>query len=77
VAQIIFAQFVQVIAPQLNVPLAFDDLWVPPHSNEETIGRQLIEEEMLHSFDLAKAPLIRTRLLRLAERHGLGARGED
>src|SRR5207244_750256 len=34
-------------------------------------GYQLIEEEMLHSFDLAKGPLIRARLLRLAERQHL------
>ena len=53
------------------MPLAFDDLRVPPRSNEETIGHQLIQEEMLHSFDLAKGALIRTRLLRLAEREHL------
>ena len=58
---------VQVIAPQLNVPLAFDDLRVPPSADEGAIGHQIIEEEMLHSFDLAQGPLIRTRLLRLAE----------
>jgi acyl-CoA synthetase (AMP-forming)/AMP-acid ligase II len=62
---------VQVIAPQLIVPLAFDDLRVPPRSNEESIGLQLIQEEMLHSFDLAKGPLIRTRLLRLTEQEHL------
>src|SRR5207244_9840024 len=68
---VIGGRYVQIIAPQLIVPLAFDDLRVPPHSNEETIGYQLIEEEMLHSFDLAKGPLIRARLLRLAERQHL------
>jgi acyl-CoA synthetase (AMP-forming)/AMP-acid ligase II/acyl carrier protein len=64
-------RYVQVIAPQLTVPLVYDDLRVPPISNEETIGDQLVQEELLHSFDLAKGPLIRTRLLRLAEREHL------
>ncbi len=68
---VIGGRYVQVIAPQLSVPLAFDDLRVPPRANEEAIGHQLIQEEMLHSFDLANGPLIRTRLLRLAEREYL------
>jgi acyl-CoA synthetase (AMP-forming)/AMP-acid ligase II len=64
---VIGGRYMQVIAPQLIVPLEFDDLRVPPHSNDENIGHQIIQEEALHSFDLAKGPLIRTRLLRLAE----------
>ncbi len=68
---VIGGRYVQVMAPQLIVPLPFDDLRVAPRSNQETIGHQLIQEEMLHSFDLAKGPLIRTRLLRLAEQEHL------
>jgi acyl-CoA synthetase (AMP-forming)/AMP-acid ligase II len=68
---VIDGSYVQLTAPQLIVPLAFDDLRVPPRSNKESIGHQLIQEEMLHSFDLGKGPLIRTRLLRLAEQEHL------
>lgn len=64
-------RYVQVIAPQLAVPLAFDDLRALPRSEKETIGHQHIQEEALHSFDLAKGPLIRTRLVRLAEQEHL------
>src|SRR4029450_7908829 len=38
---VIHGRYVQVIAPQLIVPLAFDDLRVQPPSNEESIGHQL------------------------------------
>jgi acyl-CoA synthetase (AMP-forming)/AMP-acid ligase II len=68
---VIDEQYVQVIAPQLIVPLAFDDLRVSPSANKKNIGHQLIQEETLHSFDLARGPLIRTRLLRLSERESL------
>jgi acyl-CoA synthetase (AMP-forming)/AMP-acid ligase II len=64
-------RYVQVIAPRLAVPLAFDDLHALPRSKKETIGHQLIQEEVLHSFDLAKGPLIRTRLLQLEEQEHL------
>jgi acyl-CoA synthetase (AMP-forming)/AMP-acid ligase II len=59
---------VQVIAPQLTVPLRFEDLHVLPESKKETAGQRVIQEEALHSFDLARGPLLRARLLRLAER---------
>ncbi|NOJ39987.1 condensation domain-containing protein [Bradyrhizobium australiense] len=64
-------QYVQVIAPQSAVPLAFDDLRGLPSSKKETIGHQLIQEEVLHSFDLAKGPLIRARLVHLAKQEHL------
>jgi acyl-CoA synthetase (AMP-forming)/AMP-acid ligase II len=64
-------RYVQVIAPQLAVPLAFDDLRALPPSKKETIGQKLIQEEVLHSFDLAKGPLIRARLVHLAEQEHL------
>jgi acyl-CoA synthetase (AMP-forming)/AMP-acid ligase II/acyl carrier protein len=63
--------YVQVIAPQLNVPLRFEDLQRLPKSKKETAGHRAIQEEALHSFDLARGPLLRARLLRLAKREHL------
>jgi hypothetical protein len=59
---------VQVVAPLLTVPLPFEDLHNFPKSRRETVGHQLVQEELLHSFDLAHGPLVRTRLVRVAER---------
>ena len=56
----------QVIAPELFVPLVFDDMRVP-RVNTEAAVRELVKEELSHSFDLERGPLIRTRLVRLAE----------
>ncbi len=68
---VIDGRHMQVIAPQLTVPLTFADLRPSSPSNQKSLGSQLIQEEMLHSFDLAKGPLIRTRLLRLGEQEHL------
>jgi len=62
---------VQVIAPQLTMLLTFDDLHGLPESKKETAGHHLIQEEALYSFDLAQGPLLRARLVRLAEREHL------
>ena len=62
---------VQVVAPRLTVPLAFDDLHELAGSMKETETRKLIQAELRHSFDLARGPLIRARLVRLAERNHL------
>jgi acyl-CoA synthetase (AMP-forming)/AMP-acid ligase II len=64
-------RYVQVIAPHLTVPLAYNDLRALPASNKEIIGHELIQQGALHSFDLAKGPLIRTRLIHLAEQEYL------
>jgi Condensation domain len=53
------------------VPLAFDDLHALPRSEIETVGHQIVQEEVLHSFDLKKGPLIRARLVHLAEQEHL------
>jgi acyl-CoA synthetase (AMP-forming)/AMP-acid ligase II len=58
---------VQVIAPRLTVPLMVEDLQVMPASKRTAAARQIIEDEMLFSFDLARGPLLRARLLRLGE----------
>jgi acyl-CoA synthetase (AMP-forming)/AMP-acid ligase II len=68
---VIDGRYVQVIAPQLIVALAFDDLLALSRAKKETIAHKLIQEEVLHSFDLAKGPLIRARLLCLAKRQHL------
>jgi acyl-CoA synthetase (AMP-forming)/AMP-acid ligase II len=57
----------QIIAPHLIVPLEFDDVRKLSESKKETVGEQLIQAALLHSFDLAHGPLIRARLVRLAE----------
>jgi acyl-CoA synthetase (AMP-forming)/AMP-acid ligase II len=62
---------VQVIATQLNVPLKIDDLQSLPKSKKEAVGQNFIQQEALHSFDLEKGPLIRARLVRLAEHEHL------
>jgi acyl-CoA synthetase (AMP-forming)/AMP-acid ligase II len=62
---------VQVIAPQLTVHLTCDDLSEMPDSEKEAVGYRLIQEEALHSFDIERGPLFRTRLARLADREHL------
>jgi acyl-CoA synthetase (AMP-forming)/AMP-acid ligase II len=68
---VVDGRYVQVIAPQLIVPLACDDLRAEPRSKNKAVGHQVIQEEVLHSFDLAKGPLIRARLVRLGEQEHL------
>ena len=58
---------IQVIAPQLTVPLAVDDLHKLPTSKREAAAHRLIQAELLHAFDLARGPLVRARIVRLAE----------
>ncbi|HEY7088215.1 MAG TPA: condensation domain-containing protein, partial [Tepidisphaeraceae bacterium] len=64
-------EYVQVIAPQLTVPLAFDDLRAVEQSEKAPVLQKIIREEALHTFDLDNGPLIRARLLRLAEHSDL------
>jgi Condensation domain len=58
----------QIIMPQLTIPLAFDDLRALPHARMQTAVRECIRQELAHVFDLERGPLIRARLVRLAER---------
>jgi acyl-CoA synthetase (AMP-forming)/AMP-acid ligase II len=60
-------RIIQVIAPQLTVPLAVDDLRKLPPAKREATAHRLIQAELLHCFDLARRPLIRARIVRLAE----------
>ena len=60
-------RIIQVIAPQLTVPLAVDDLRKLPTSKKEAAAHRLLQAELTHSFDLARGPLIRARIVRLAD----------
>ena len=62
---------IQVIAPQLTVPLAVDDPHKLPTSKKEAAAHRLIQAELTHCFDLARGPLIRARIVRLAEHEHL------
>ncbi|PTL74899.1 condensation domain-containing protein, partial [Vitiosangium sp. GDMCC 1.1324] len=57
---------IQVIAPALSLPLEVRDLQDVPASEREAHVRELVRQEALRPFDLARGPLVRTRLLRLA-----------
>jgi len=61
----------QMIAPQLTVPLAVDDLHKLPRSKREAAAHRLIQAELLHGFDLARGPLIRACVIRLTENEHL------
>ena len=58
---------VQVIAPNLTVPLSVADLSRLPEDERETAARQMATDEARRPFDLAGGPLLRARLLRLAD----------
>jgi hypothetical protein len=68
---VVESRYVQVIASQLNVTMIFDDLRKLPKSRKEIATHKLVQNELMHSFDLAHGPLVRTRLLRLAEQEHL------
>jgi hypothetical protein len=61
----------QVIAPELTVPLTFDDLRALPAEKVEAAVHEFVRGELSHAFVLERSPLIRTRLVRLAERSHL------
>jgi acyl-CoA synthetase (AMP-forming)/AMP-acid ligase II len=61
------SRHIQVIAPQLAVPLAVDDLHKLLTLKKEAAAHRLIQAELMHSFDLARGPLIRARIVRLAQ----------
>jgi len=56
---------VQVIAPQLQIDLAFHDLVPLGQSNGQALGQKLLEDQLLHRFDLDKGPLLLASLVRL------------
>jgi acyl-CoA synthetase (AMP-forming)/AMP-acid ligase II len=68
---VIDGRFVQVIAPQLTLALTCDDLIALSPRKKDAAALAIIRAEAAYSFDLAKGPLIRARLIRLAEREHL------
>jgi acyl-CoA synthetase (AMP-forming)/AMP-acid ligase II/acyl carrier protein len=63
---IVDARHLQVIAPQLTVPVIFDDLQALTKPKRLSAAERLLHAEALHLFDLAQGPLLRVRLVRLA-----------
>ncbi|MBI3885789.1 MAG: LLM class flavin-dependent oxidoreductase [Opitutae bacterium] len=59
-------QPVQIVAPQLTVPLPVTDLRLRPDDAREAQACALAREEARQPFDLRHAPLFRTRLIRLS-----------
>ncbi|HEV8580083.1 MAG TPA: amino acid adenylation domain-containing protein [Thermoanaerobaculia bacterium] len=62
---------VQVIAPDLALAVPLADLSGLPAEVREREVRRVSHEELREPFDLARGPLLRVRLLRLAEREHL------
>ncbi|HFQ93363.1 MAG TPA: non-ribosomal peptide synthetase, partial [Anaerolineae bacterium] len=58
---------VQVVAPELNVPLPQTDLRDLPPAEREKVAAQLAAAEAQKPFDLSRDPLLRASLLRLDE----------
>jgi amino acid adenylation domain-containing protein len=58
---------VQMIAPELPVPLAVVDLRGLPSAERETAAQRLAREEAVRGFDLSTGPLIRANLAVLAD----------
>lgn len=56
---------VQVIAPELSLPLAISDLTSLPESQREDEARHLAMDEVQRPFDLKTGPLLRALLLKL------------
>jgi amino acid adenylation domain-containing protein/FkbH-like protein len=56
---------VQVIIPELSIPLVCSDLTSLPESQREDEARHLAMQEVQHPFDLKNGPLLRALLLKL------------
>ena len=61
----------QIVAPQLTVPLLFDDLQAVPRSKRDAVGRRLFKTRCFTPSISAQGPLLRARLVRIAEREHL------
>ncbi|HVR09591.1 MAG TPA: amino acid adenylation domain-containing protein, partial [Thermoanaerobaculia bacterium] len=59
---------VQVVAPPPTVPLPLIDLSALPAGAADGVARRLLAGQLGRSFDLARGPLLRALLLRLARR---------
>jgi amino acid adenylation domain-containing protein len=57
-----------IVSARVDIDLPVIDLSHLPGSEREARARELTNDETLHSFDLTTGPVIRTTLLRMAER---------
>jgi len=64
---VVDGRHVQAIARQSTVPFRYDDVHELPRPRRKMVVQKLIQEEVLRSFDLAKGPLLRARLVRLTQ----------
>ncbi len=64
-------QPVQLIARPAPFEIPLIDLSDLPAAEREAVAQQLVAEEAARPFDLAKSPLLRLRLIRLAERENI------
>src|SRR5215210_2324865 len=64
-------QPVQAVAPALALAIPVLDLRVVPEPAREEEARRLEREEVLRPFDLARGPVLRLTLLRLADEHSV------
>ena len=65
--QMVDEELVQIISPTLILPLRFEDLSALSQADRETEARRRAAEEVSKPFDLSVAPLLRAKLLRLAD----------
>jgi amino acid adenylation domain-containing protein len=64
---VVDGQPVQVIAPQLRIPLPLTDLRDLAPAARTTLAHALLDDVITYHFDLAAGPLVCARLLRLAD----------
>lgn len=60
-------RLLQKVAPDLAVPFEVVDLSGLTSSRKERAAHRALQDEFLHCFDLTRGPLLRVRLVRLAE----------
>ncbi len=65
--RIVNGEPVQVIAPELRMPMFIEDLTSLPEISRENAARRRAAEEVEKPFDLATAPMLRAILLKLAD----------
>jgi amino acid adenylation domain-containing protein len=69
--QVVDGQAAQVISPEMTLMLLIIDLRELPETDREAEAQRLAIEEAQQPFDLAQEPLLRLKLLRLAEEEHL------
>ena len=62
---------VQVVLPEMQIPLPLEDLSHLPPGEREAEAERLTMEEARRTFDLSRGPLVRARLLRMGSQEHL------